>query len=292
MNLPHTRVLGPSLYYYRKVNGKQVQVRLGRLDEGEVVLRARYLELKSPEPRSLADLLLAWQRDPEHKLQPRTRAEYNRQIEAKLIPVFGSIQIRDLAPGHVAKYLEARSNVSGNREVACLSTVLEWGIRKGYAESNPCRQVRRNKEAPRTRYISNLELGQALRGATPEFRDLLLAAYFTGFRQADLLSLRWSQVNKRELRLEEGKTRRRVVMSLSGPLSEVLRRARRRTDGEVVFTNTDGNPWRIWAVQSAMRRLGVEWTFHDLRAKAESDHKSGLGLLSRYKRARRLQPTR
>ena len=37
-----------------------------------------------------------------------------------------------------------------------------------------------------------------------------------------------------------------------------------------------------------MRRLKVEWTFHDLRAKAESDSETGLGLLTRYKRARRV----
>jgi len=59
-----------------------------------------------------------------------------------------------------------------------------------------------------------------------------------------------------------------------------------------VFTDTNGEPWGFWAVQSAMRRLDVDWTFHDLRAKAESDHATGLGLLSRYKRARNLEPVR
>jgi hypothetical protein len=41
-----------------------------------------------------------------------------------------------------------------------------------------------------------------------------------------------------------------------------------------------------------MRRLQVDWNFHDIRAKAESDHATGMGLLSRYKRARRITPTR
>jgi hypothetical protein len=43
------------------------------------------------------------------------------------------------------------------------------------------------------------------------------------------------------------------------------------------------------AIQSAMRRLDVSWTFHDLRAKADSDHETGLGLMCRYNRARRLR---
>lgn len=36
-----------------------------------------------------------------------------------------------------------------------------------------------------------------------------------------------------------------------------------------------------------MRRLDVSWTFHDLRAKADSDHETGLGLMRRHNRARR-----
>lgn len=38
-----------------------------------------------------------------------------------------------------------------------------------------------------------------------------------------------------------------------------------------VFTGRYGTPWTMWAVQSQMRRLNVDWHFHDLRAKAATD---------------------
>lgn len=291
MKLPHTRIIGPSLYYHRRVGGKLTQVKLGRLDEGEGVLRARYAEILSPVPRTMGDLMGAWILEP-HELAERTRSEYERQLAVTLEPVFGKVPIRDLRPSHIGQYMEKRGNVSANREIACLSTVCEWAIRKGWMEVNPCRGVRRNRETPRHRYITNAELGEALKRTTPEFRDFMLAAYFTGFRQADLRGLRWSQVSKKGITLTEAKTGKKVAMRLSAPLSAVLSRCKARNAEGYVFVNSAGEPWSFWAVQSAMRRLSVEWTFHDLRAKAESDHKSGLGLLARYKRAKRLEPTR
>lgn len=288
---PHTRIIGPSLYYHRRVGGKLVQERIGRLDEGELVLRARYLRLLSPTPRTVGDLMAAWILEP-HNIQQRTRDEYERQIARQLEPVFGRIPIHALKPSEVGQYLEKRGNVSANREVACLSSIFEWGIRKGFVEFNPARGIRRNRETPRHRYITHAELGQALRQTTPEFRDFMLAAYFTGFRQSDLREMQWHQVTKKGITLTETKTGKKVAMGLSAPLSAVLARCKVRNSEGHVFTNHLGGRWSLWAVQSAMRRLDVEWTFHDLRAKAESDHKSGLGLLARYKRAKRLEPTR
>jgi hypothetical protein len=50
-------------------------------------------------------------------------------------------------------------------------------------------------------------------------------------------------------------------------------------------------------VQSQVRRvrerLGKHnWTLHDIRAKAESDHSEGLGLLPLYRRVHRITPVR
>jgi hypothetical protein len=38
-----------------------------------------------------------------------------------------------------------------------------------------------------------------------------------------------------------------------------------------VFAGRYGAPWTQWAVHSQMRRLNVDWHFHDLRAKAATD---------------------
>lgn len=62
-----------------------------------------------------------------------------------------------------------------------------------------------------------------------------------------------------------------------------------RSKSDWVFTNRSGKPWSMSAIQSAIRRLDVSWTFHALRATADADHETGLGLIRRYNRARRLR---
>ena len=288
---PHTRIRGPSLYYFRKVGGRVVQIRIGRLDEGETVLRKRYQELLTPQPRTVADLLGAWLTEA-HDIRPKTRQEYERNIRAKLVPVFGSIPLTALRSSHIAQFLERRGNVAGNREVACLASVIEWGRRQGWIDSNPCQGVRRNRERSRQRYVTHRELGQALKRTTPEFRDFMLAGYFTGFRQGDLRALRRTDLSAKGIKMSESKTGKQVAMRWSKPLRACVDRCMERHHSDRVFTDTRGQAWSLWAVQSAMRRLDVDWTFHDLRRKAESDHKKGLGLLSRYKRAWDLEPVR
>lgn len=289
---PHTRIRGPSLYYFRKVGGRVTEIRIGRLSEGEAILRQRYQEIIAPTPRTVGDLLVEWAAQEHQGLAEGTLKEYRRHINATLLPVFKSVPIQRLRRGMVAQYLERRGNTSANREIACLGTVFEWAMRRGLADENPTRGVRRNKESARKRYVTNQELGQALRRTTPEFRDFLLAAYLTGFRQGDLRALERAQVGRLGLSLTESKNQRNVKMGWSAALRKLIVRCEKRNGSEYVFTNCDGEPWGKWAVQSAMRRLDVEWTFHDLRRKAESDHKTGLGLLARYKRAWDLRPVR
>src|SRR5690606_39361130 len=54
---------------------------------------------------------------------------------------------------------------AGNREIACLSSIFNHGMRIRACNVNPCYGVRRNTEKPRTRAVTDKELRQALRSA-------------------------------------------------------------------------------------------------------------------------------
>lgn len=90
--------------------------------------------------------------------------------------------------------------------------------------------------------------------------------------------------------ISEGKRGKRLVIVWSPQLKRLVTRALIRSTCDFVFTNTRGKQWTESAINSLMQRMDVDWTFHDVRAKAESDHKTGMGLLTRYKRARRVTP--
>jgi integrase len=119
--------------------------------------------------------------------------------------------------------------------------------------------------------------------------------YLTGLRQGDIRTMKRTQITPHGIRVEQGKTGKVVIVAMSESLRYFVIRAQTRSpQSPYVFTNSQGDPWTYWAIQSQVRRLkavvGHDWTLHDVRAKAESDHSEGLGLLPLYKRARRVKP--
>jgi len=161
--------------------------------------------------------------------------------------------------------------------------------------TNPCRGVRRNPQPPRTRYVEDAELKAAREAAPEAFRDFLDGLYLTGLRQSEIRRLKKSQVTAERITVREPKTGKLVVIEINDDLRAVLLRAGSRSpNSPYVFTNTQGDPWTVWAIQSQSRRLKgkTDWTLHDVRAKAETDSEAGLGLLSLYKRARRIKAGR
>lgn len=120
-----------------------------------------------------------------------------------------------------------------------------------------------------------------------------------------MLALRVADLRGDGIHLVESKTGRARIISWSPDLKKLINGAMKRAQELAtklehpapthVFTGRYGAPWGQWAVQSQMRRLGVDWHFHDLRAKAatDADHLV-LGkhsTLGTYLRGERTKPT-
>jgi len=269
---------------------------LTRIDEGEAALLDALATRLRPSAATVADLLYTYLAKGMTDLRAATAADYQKRAKP-VLRVFGHMAPESLTQSHAAQYLELRRQAghgaSGNRELAVLSSAYNYGQRHGLVEFNPCRGVRRNTERPRSRYIRDDEFRAAFDRSGDAFQDLLAVALLTGLRQGDLRRLRRSQVMHEGLLVEESKTGKRRLIEWSDALRFFVTRAMSRApDSDNVLTNARGQPWGPWAIQSAMRRLAVDWTFHDIRAKAESDHAQGLGLMPLYRRAKRHKPVR
>ena len=90
-----------------------------------------------------------------------------------------------------------------------LHQIFEFGQRKGWCQSNPCKQVQRPQleDAADIRFLAMEEV-EALLRATPQEhalgptdRTLYLTATMTGLRQGELLGLRWRDVDWRAGRI-------------------------------------------------------------------------------------------
>jgi len=281
MSLPKSVHLKNGRYYsVRQIDKKTVWIPLTRESEGRAAMMAALAELNQPDdlrpPKTISDLLDRFIHEGMTHLSPVSQRAYRRAIEARIRYAFGEIEVGALTPGDVARYVSQRSrreghSVSANRERSVLMAAYQYALSEGWAEFNPLHQSPRASEKPRDRYVTSAELRSAMKRSNRSMRELLWGAYLLGARQGDLIALKWSDLSDDALRFAEGKTGKRRIIKRSRALDKLLARARKRSKCDHIFTNRFGRPWGTWAVQSAMRRLEVDWHFHDIRAKAATD---------------------
>lgn len=302
--------------WYRVVRNRWIA--LTRVDEGLPALRKALREQPSgTTPKVVSELLSAYL--PQAEISPATRREYERIADTRLAHHFGGMAISAVLPSHVAVYLEKRKRDGhphmGNRERAVLSAAYEFAMRQGWANGNPCRGVRRNRETPRRRYVSDAEFLEAFEAAPEPLQDVLALALLTGLRQGDLRALKREAVTEAGIAVEEGKTGKRKLIQWSEALKFFVRRAIERQEAlaarpadprkhrqaravsPYVLTNRFGEPWTLAGLQTAFKRLGTDWHFHDIRAKAASDAEHnilghGAGMLGVYLRHRKVRALR
>lgn len=211
------------------------------------------------------------------KLKFSTQQDYYNMIKGRLRPHFGHIRPDDLTSQDCAVYLEMRERegrgLRGNRELAALSSIYNHAMRIRAARFNPTYGVRRNKETPRTFYVTDESLHVAMRNTTPALRYLMWATYLTGFRQGDMRRLKKSDLTEEGIKIIQSKDGKHELREWSESLRKVVRKALERSKCEYVFTNSYGHSWTVDSIQCAMRRMkaktGLKWRFHDLRPKAE-----------------------
>ena len=86
-----------------------------------------------------------------------------------------------------------------NRVLALLSVVFNRAIEWGITEKNPCAKIRRNKEVSRERFLQAEELPRFFAALEAEpnhtIRDYIWLSLFSGARQANVLSVQWSDID-------------------------------------------------------------------------------------------------
>ena len=76
------------------------------------------------------------------KLRPRTRAEYRRILDAKIIPALGSVTLAGLTPARVRDWyadLDPEHKTARAHAYAMLRTVLASAVHDELIPANPCR---------------------------------------------------------------------------------------------------------------------------------------------------------
>lgn len=223
------------------------------------------------------------------------RLEYWREV-------FGTERLADITPARIAKErdkllsegtgrkdattgeLKKRTGATVNRYLAALSSCLSYGVKElQWLERNPMERVRKPAENKgRVRFLSEDEL-VSLMNACRKHTELYFAVLLsltTGARQAEIMSLRWGQIDfKRQvISLEHTKNGDRRSLPLVGEaFTQALERSRVRTlHDDRLFPPTKQarksefldlrQPW-----VKALKEAGItDFHWHDLRHTAAS----------------------
>lgn len=287
--------------YYKIIRNKWHG--LSRIDEGTNALYRALYELDPARPGTIAELINVYRAAGMDQLKPATQADYGKMLP-RLAHHFGHIRLGMLKPSQIAVWLETRRKagrgaIRANREFAVLANLHKFGMRQGWVEANPCRGVPRNTERPKSRVVTDVEFLEGFNRAPEAFQDLIAAAYLSGVRQTDIVA--WSRsahLRPDGIHYVQSKTRKPHHVEWTDALRYFVRRAMARfPDEDLVFLNTRGQQWTVWAINSQKRRLELDWCFKDLRAKAQTDSPHsvlghGAALEAVYRKALRTRPVR
>jgi len=284
---PHLHKKGSTYYYVALVLGKRRWTRLSS-NYGEALAKWAELEGHHATGSTVGDALDRYLREIVPTKAPKTQIEYTRHI-GRLRAVFGDMKLDNVRGVHVAQYLDqSAAKVAANREIGTLSALYRCAIRWGWCERNPCREIGRNTEQERTRYVTDAELLALRTAASEQLRALIDLAYLTAMRKSDILRLRLSDLTEAGIRVTQGKTGKAQLFEWSAALREVVERIkklRRRVGTLHLFAGGTGQPLSVAGLDKAWtkikRRAGLadaDIHFHDLRAKSLTDAKEKGGI--------------
>lgn len=198
-----------------------------------------------------------------------------------------------IEPQHVVQYLRQRGKtapVRANREKALLSAIWNFARSSGYTSlANPCAGVKGHKEVGRDQYIEDEMFALVYGHAEQPLRDALDLFYLTGQRIADTLKMDERDIRDNQLAVQQGKTRAKRRIEITGELKIVVDRILDRKSGHKIRTSRlivmdNGQPMTSSMLRgrfdAAREAAGVEkgdFQMRDLRAKAGTDKAESSG---------------
>ena len=212
-----------------------------------------------------------------------TLKTYRRAATAikKAFAEFAPNQVRAM---HIAQFLDAHKDTPNlaNQYRTVLRLAFTLALRKGLAEINPAASIPPFKTKTRDRYITQDEIAEIKKHATPALKVIIDLCYLTGQRIGYVLKMKHSDIDDEGLFVKQQKTKAKLKIKWSTELRGAVESAKALSGSVKGFTllaSGKGQPFvhdtihRQWT--DACKKAGVEDAhLHDLRASAGTDARS------------------
>ena len=159
---------------------------------------------------------------------------------------------------------------SVNIEILTLSHLFNFCIEKGYAEKNPCADIKKLNQNSRLKTLSDSDIKKLIEGAANKLtRDLITFLIYTGCRKGEALNLKWENVDLENgiIAIKGTKTQHDRHIPISNALDAILR-AIERPQGIIYVFNRNGVKLTDFkrSFHTACRNAGLkDLRIHDLR---------------------------
>lgn len=297
LNLPRgmrVRVRPSGKYYYYDLGGKpRREIPLGS-DYVAAVIKWTELEGDKPSQTQLITFRYVaenYLRDILPGKAPRTQKDNLAEL-AWLYKYFDATPapLEAIEPQHIYKYLQWRGKTAktrANREKALFSHIWNYARSMGYTNKiNPCQGVKGFTEKGRDTYVED-EVYRAIWSAAPwPIQDAMDLAYLTGQRPSDVLKASLDDLHDDHLFVQQGKTKAKVRIALTGELAALVERLKGRArSGRALCVNENGEGLTYFALANRLAHIRTRaikdnpaladaithFQFRDLRAKAGTD---------------------
>jgi integrase len=219
LDLPQRVYFNHGAYYFAPLVGGRVH--LGR-DFAQAMAKWPETVAHSTRIAAMGEVMDRYMLEIAPKKSPRTYQDNIKEI-ARLGVVFGHMQPSEIFAPDIYAYMDARkAPVRANREKALLFHVFSYAIRWSVVKNNPCRNVKRNAEKSRSRYVEDAEL-IAFKNVASEFlRNYVDFKYLTGLRKGDIIKLRLDTLTDEGIAVTQSKTGGKLIYLWDSELREVV----------------------------------------------------------------------
>jgi integrase len=204
------------------------------------------------------------------KLHKRTwredEAKYARYLAKPIGPKkLSTIRRADVADVH-STISRAGHGTTANRVLALVSSVYGWARSAGLWEDNPALGIRKNAERARDRFLLADEIPRFFASLAMEpnetIRDYFLVSLLTGARRANVLAMRWAEIDfdRAEWRIPRTKNDDPQTVPLAPKVVEILERRVLLRSGPFVFQGRGsrlrpGEPTHLVEPKMGWRRI-------------------------------------
>jgi integrase len=265
-------------------------------DKGEATRTAAERKRRRVSVAQLAERWLTEGRDAAPNKRESSWITDAACLRRHIVPTLGDIAVAALnksdiekAQSRIAAGATARDERTGwrgraivtggkgiaRRSIAALSACLSWAVDQEIIPTNPCARVKKLPQGKQERFLSEAEVASLLdciskmtaEGALAAgFGDAIRVLLLTGARKAEILKLKWSEVDmeRGQIRLppDRGKRGERTV-SLNAPALKIL--SDRERCGEYVFPSTRDHTQPALGLQKAWERVRHRAGLQDVR---------------------------